>query len=54
VSRKIHCIDCSCMSEKELCDVLKIPYIPWYKSAFNWGIILISISQILLLLELVL
>jgi hypothetical protein len=34
--RKICYIDVSNMSQKEVCDLLRIEYAPWYKSSFFW------------------
>ena len=34
--RTVVYIDVSKMSEKELCQVLNIEYVPWYKSSFFW------------------
>lgn len=49
--RKIHYIDVSKMSEKELCQTLNIEYIPWYKSSFFWALALwFSLPSIILFL----
>ena len=34
--RKVIYIDVSKMSEQELCETLKIKYVPWYKSSLFW------------------
>jgi len=50
-NRKVHYIDVSKMSEKELCAVLNIPYVPFYKSSFFWGmLILLSLPALSILL----
>lgn len=33
---KVIYIDVSKMSEQELCETLKIKYVPWYKSSLFW------------------
>lgn len=50
--RKVHYIDVSNMSEKELCQTLNIEYVPWYKSSFFWALALFfSLPSIILILE---
>lgn len=50
--RTIHYIDVSNMTEKELCQVLNIEYIPWYKSSLFWGLVLcFSLPSVILLIE---
>jgi type IV secretory pathway VirB6-like protein len=50
-NRKVHYIDVSKMTEKELCAVLNIPYVPFYKSSFFWGMfILLSLPALSILL----
>ena len=47
-NRNVIYIDVSKMSEKELCQVLNIPYIPWYRSSFFWALALcLSLPSIL-------
>jgi hypothetical protein len=48
--RKIHYIDVSKMSEKELCDTLGLEYTPWYKSSLFWALALFFSMPSLLLL----
>ena len=51
--RKIHYIDASKMSERELCKVLNIEYIPWYRSLFFWALcLLFSMPSLLMLIKL--
>lgn len=50
--RKVHYIDVSKMSEKELCQTLNIEYVPWYKSTLFWALALcFSLPSIILILE---
>ena len=50
--RKIHYIDVSKMTEKEICQVLNIEYVPWYRSSFFWALaILFSSPSIILIME---
>lgn len=50
--RKITYIDVSKMTEKEVCEVLKIEYVPWYRSSLFWGLaICFTIPSIILLIE---
>lgn len=39
--RKIHYIDVSKMSEKDICDLLKIKYVPWYRDSLFWALVLV-------------
>lgn len=41
--RKVHYINVSKMTERELCSLLKIPYVPFYKSAVWWGMIILLV-----------
>jgi hypothetical protein len=36
--RKVQYIDVGNMSEKELCQLLDIEYVPWYKSTVFWAL----------------
>lgn len=38
--RNVIYIDVSKMTEQELCHVLNIPYIPWYRSSLFWALAL--------------
>lgn len=50
--RKIHYIDVSKMSEKELCDTLGLKYTPWYKSSLFWALALsFSMPSLLMLIN---
>lgn len=48
--RTVNYIDASNMSEKEICELLKIPYVPTYKSSLFWSIVLLSLMPQLVLL----
>lgn len=48
--RKIHYIDVSKMSEKELAKLLNMQHITFYKSLVLYGILLISLIHILVVL----
>lgn len=48
--RKIYYIDVSNMTEKELCSVLGVKYVPWYKSAFFWAYALLFSMHSLMML----
>lgn len=49
-NRKVHYIDVSNMSEKELCSLLNIPYVPWYKSSLFWGLALVFTMPVMMAL----
>ena len=50
--RTVHYIDASSMTEQELCQVLNIKYVPWYKSTLFWALSLcFSLPSIVLILE---
>lgn len=50
--RKVHYIDVSGMTEKELCRVLNIKYVPWYKSTLFWALALcLSLPSMVLITE---
>jgi hypothetical protein len=52
--RTVHYIDVSKMSEKELCKVLNIKYVPWYRSSLFWALALcFSLPSILIIVEIV-
>jgi hypothetical protein len=38
--RKVIYIDVSQMTEREMCQLLNVEYIPWYRSTFFWTITL--------------
>lgn len=49
--RKVVYIDVSKMTEKELCETLNIPYVPWYRSTFFWSMALcLSLPSIVMML----
>lgn len=53
--RKINYIDASKLTEKELCQVLGIKYIPWYRSGLFWGLALtFSVPSVTMILEVLL
>ena len=39
--RKVHYIDVSKMSQKELCQTLNIPYVPWYRDSIFLALALV-------------
>ena len=39
--RKVHYIDVSKMTEKELCKTLNIPYVPWYRDSIFLALALV-------------
>ena len=50
--RKVHYIDVSKMTEQELCQVLNIKYVPWYKSTLFWALaVCFSLPSMILILE---
>ena len=50
--RKVHYIDVSDMSEKELCQVLGIKYVPWYKDSLFWSIVFtFSLPYVIMLIQ---
>jgi hypothetical protein len=50
--RKVHYIDVSRMSQKELCQTLNIEYVPWYKSGLFWALALcFTLPSITLIME---
>lgn len=46
-SQNIHYIDVSKMSEKEICSLLRIKSVPWYKDVFFWWLSLVVTSIII-------
>jgi hypothetical protein len=52
--RTVHYIDVSKMTEKELCQTLNIPYVPWYRSSLFWALTLcFSLPSIIMIMEIV-
>lgn len=51
--RKVHYIDVSKMSEKELCQTLNVPYVPWYRSSIFLALALVFAmpSMLIIVLE---
>ena len=50
--RNVIYIDASKMTEQELCQVLNIKYVPWYRSSMFWALaILFSLPSIVLIME---
>lgn len=41
---KVQYIDVSNMTEKEICQLLNIKYVPWYKSGIFWLLALVFCS----------
>ena len=52
--RTVHCVDVSKMSEKELCKVLNIKYVPWYRSNMFWALaVCFSLPSIMMITDIV-
>lgn len=53
--RQVHYIDVSKMSEKELCETLNIPYVPWYRDSIFLALALVFAmpSIFILILEVI-
>jgi hypothetical protein len=52
--RKVVYVDVSKMTERELCETLDIPYVPWYRSTFFWSMaLLFSLPSIIMIMEIV-
>lgn len=52
MNKSIHVIDVSEMSEKEICHLLGIKFVPWYKSTLFWTILIgLSMPNAMLLVE---
>lgn len=50
--RKVHRIDVSKMSQKELCQTLDVEYIPWYRSSLFWCLVLcFTMPSVMLIFE---
>ena len=50
--RTVHYIDASGMTERELCQVLNMEYVPWYKSTLFWALaVCFSLPSMILILE---
>jgi hypothetical protein len=50
IDRKIHYIDVSKMSEKEICALIGVKYVPWYRSSFFWSLLLLFTSPSLIVI----
>ena len=49
--RKVYYIDVGKMSRKELCQLLNIKYVPWYRDSIFWALALaFAMPTIMLLL----
>ena len=49
---EVHYIDVSKMTEQELCQILNIEYVPWYKSSLFWAMALcFSLPSITMIME---
>jgi hypothetical protein len=48
-NRKVHYIDVSKMSEREICKLLNIPYVPWYRSTVFWSMVIVLCMPVMLL-----
>jgi hypothetical protein len=52
--RTVHYIDVSKMSEKELCKVLNIKYVPWYQNSLFWALaVCFSLPSIMMIMGIV-
>ena len=52
--RNVVYIDVSKMSEQELCRVLNIEYVPWYRSSMFWALALcFSLPSIMIIMRIV-
>jgi hypothetical protein len=52
--RTVNYIDVSKMSEKELCKVLDIEYVPWYRSSLFWALaVCFSLPSIIMIVEII-
>jgi len=52
--RTVHYIDVSKMTEKELCKVLNIKYMPWYRSSLFWSLALcFSLPSVIMIMEMI-
>jgi hypothetical protein len=50
--RNVVYIDVSTMTEQELCQVLNIKYIPWYRSSMFWALALwFTLPSFILIME---
>jgi hypothetical protein len=50
--RKVHYVDVSKMLEQELCQILNIKYVPWYKSTLFWALaVCFSLPSMILIVE---
>ena len=50
--RKVHYIDVSKMNEREVCQLLNIEYVPWYRSSIFWALALyFSLHTIITIME---
>ena len=50
--RKVHYIDVSKMNEREVCQLLNIEYVPWYRSSMFWALALyFSLNTIITIME---
>ena len=51
--RRVIYVDVSKMSEQELCQVLKIKYVPWYRSSMFWAMALsFALPSVILIMDL--
>ena len=52
--RTVHYIDVSKMTEKELCKVLNIKYVPWYRGSLFWSLALcFSLPSVIMIMEMI-
>lgn len=48
--RKIHQVNASNLTEKQICELLNIRYVPWYKDSLFWSLALVFSAPTLILL----
>ena len=50
--RTVHYIDVSKMTERELCETLNIPFVPWYRSSMFWALALcFTLPNLMIIME---
>lgn len=48
--RTVHYIDVSKMSQKEICALIGMKYVPWYRSSLFWSLLLLFTSPSLIVI----
>lgn len=49
MNEKIKVIDVSNKTEKEVCEILGMKYVPWYRDSLFWSLVLVFIIPIIFL-----